>query len=140
MNAATNVDGSWRVFGAPPGQLKIRVDSTGFKSWSQNFAYDSNRPGPVNTALSVGTASEVVEVTAAASPLNYDYEKEQRDARKQAQAAQNVPSSNVLNLQKRVAGVLPVAIEVPHAGTAFHFVRPLVVNEETNVTFTYKSK
>jgi len=35
---------------------------------------------------------------------------------------------------------LPVAIEVPHAGTAFHFVRPLVVNEETKVTFAYKSK
>jgi len=140
MSAATNVEGSWRVFGAPSGQLKTRVDSTGFKSWSQNFAYDSNRPGQVNTALNVGTASEVIEVTGVASEPNHDYEKEQREARKQAQAAQNAPSSNVLNLQKRVAGVLPVAIEVPHAGTAFHFVRPLVVNEETNVTFTYKSK
>jgi hypothetical protein len=39
-----------------------------------------------------------------------------------------------------VAGVLPIAVEVPHAGTAFHLVRPLVVNEETRVTFTYKSK
>jgi hypothetical protein len=63
-----------------------------------------------------------------------------KQAQAQAQAAQNAPSSNVLNLQRRVAGVLPVAIEVPHAGTAFHFVRPLVVNEETKVTFTYKSK
>src|SRR5882757_4043358 len=53
--------------------------------------------------------------------------------------AQNAPSSNVLNLQRRVAGVLPVAIEVPHAGTAFHFVRPLVVDEENKMTFTYKS-
>jgi hypothetical protein len=140
MNAATNVEGFWRIFGPPPGQLKIRVDSNGFKSWAQNFVYDSNRPGQVNTALNVGTTSEVVEVTGSAPALNYDYDKEQREARKQAQAAQIASSPNVLNLQKRVAGVLPVAIEVPHAGTAFHFVRPLVVNEETNVTFSYKSK
>jgi hypothetical protein len=51
-----------------------------------------------------------------------------------------MPSQNVLDLQKRVAGVLPIAVDVPHAGTAFHFVRPLVVNEETKVTFTYKSR
>jgi hypothetical protein len=54
--------------------------------------------------------------------------------------AQTAPSENVINLQKRVAGVLPIAVEVPHTGTAFHFVRPLVVDEETKVTFTYKSR
>ncbi|PYV75879.1 MAG: hypothetical protein DMG97_05485 [Acidobacteria bacterium] len=110
----------------------------------QDVIYDASRPGPLNTVLQVGSVSETVEVSAVAvgtnDDTNYDYEKEQRKAKKQAQAAQNTPSSNVLNLQRRVAGVLPVAIEVPHAGTAFHFVRPLVVNEETKVTFTYKSK
>jgi Carboxypeptidase regulatory-like domain len=140
MNAATNAEGFWRVFGAPSGRLKIRIDSPGFKSMVQDVIYDANRPGPFNTVLQVGSVSETVEVSAVAVGSNYDYEKEQREAKKQAQAAQNAPSSNVLNLQRRVAGVLPVAIEVPHAGTAFHFVRPLVVNEETKVTFTYKSK
>jgi hypothetical protein len=54
---------------------------------------------------------------------------------------QNAPASaNVVNLQKRVAGVLPIAIDVPRAGTSFRFVRPLVVDEETKVTFTYKTK
>jgi len=144
MNAATNAEGLWRVFGAPSGRLKIRIDSPGFKSMVQDVIYDASRPGPFNTVLQVGSVSETVEVSAVAvgtnDDTNYDYEKEQRKAKKQAQAAQNTPSSNVLNLQRRVAGVLPVAIEVPHAGTAFHFVRPLVVNEETKVTFTYKSK
>jgi hypothetical protein len=140
LNAATNAEGLWRVFGAPSGRLKIRIDSPGFKSMIQDVIYDANRPGPFNTVLQVGSVSETVEVSAVAVGSNYDYEKEQREAKKQAQAAQNAPSSNVLNLQRRVAGVLPVAIEVPHAGTAFHFVRPLVVNEETKVTFTYKSK
>jgi len=49
-------------------------------------------------------------------------------------------SANVVNLQKRVAGVLPVAIDVPRAGTMFSFVRPLVLDEETKVTFSYKSR
>lgn len=48
--------------------------------------------------------------------------------------------ANVMNLQKRVAGVLPVAIDVPHTGTLFSFVRPLVLDEETKVTFSYKSR
>jgi hypothetical protein len=29
---------------------------------------------------------------------------------------------------------------VPRAGNSYHFVRPLVLDEETKVTFTYKSK
>jgi len=49
-------------------------------------------------------------------------------------------SANVMNLQKRVAGVIPVPIDVPRAGTSFSFVRPLVLDEETRVTFTYKSR
>jgi hypothetical protein len=55
-------------------------------------------------------------------------------------ANQNVASANVMNLQRRVAGVLPVAIDVPHAGTSFSFVRPLVLDEETKVTFSYRSR
>jgi hypothetical protein len=53
---------------------------------------------------------------------------------------QQTASANVLNLQRRVAGVLPVAIDVPRTGTSFSFVRPLVLDEETKVTFSYKSK
>src|SRR5258708_21853843 len=49
----------------------------------------------------------------------------------------NIASANVMNLQRRVAGVLPVAIDVPRAGTSFSFVRPLVLDEETKVTFSY---
>jgi len=49
-------------------------------------------------------------------------------------------SANVFNLQQRVAGVLPIAVDVPRAGTSYRFLRPLVVNEETKLSFTYKSK
>src|ERR1700687_895085 len=55
-------------------------------------------------------------------------------------APQQNASANVVNLQRRVAGVLPVAIDVPRTGTSFSFVRPLVLDEETKVTFSYKSR
>jgi hypothetical protein len=49
-------------------------------------------------------------------------------------------SANVYNLQRRVAGVLPIRIDVPRAGASYSFIRPLVLDEETKVTFRYKSK
>jgi len=52
----------------------------------------------------------------------------------------NAPSQNVFNLQRRVAGILPVRMEVPRGGRSYRFVRPLVLDEETKITFQYKSK
>jgi hypothetical protein len=46
----------------------------------------------------------------------------------------------VTNLQQRVAGVLPVTVDVPRAGNSYCFVRPLVLDEETKVTFSYNSR
>ncbi len=45
----------------------------------------------------------------------------------------------MLDLQKRVAGVLPVRVDVPRAGNSYRFARALVLDEETKVTFTYKT-
>jgi hypothetical protein len=52
----------------------------------------------------------------------------------------NTPSANVSNLQRKVAGILPVQIEVPRAGRSYRFVRPLVLEEETKISFQYKSR
>ena len=61
-------------------------------------------------------------------------EREDRSRRAEAQA----PSQNVFNLQRRVTGVLPVRIEVPRAGLAYRFARPLVLDETTMVSFEYR--
>jgi len=45
-----------------------------------------------------------------------------------------------VNLQRRVAGVLPVRIEVPRSGRSYRFVRALVLDEETKIAFQYKLK
>jgi hypothetical protein len=88
-------------------------------------------------SLGIGATAETVEVQAAAvgGPINGRNASEL-----QLKNAPQAASVNVMNLQRRVAGVLPVAIDVPHAGTSFSFVRPLVLNEETKVTFSYKSR
>jgi len=144
--AVTNQAGLWSVLGVPSGRQTIKVDSPGFKSSElRDVAYDANRPGPINTVLTVGSLSETIEVSAIQSlPMNgrntADFGRLEARAKKEALMAQNTPSSNVMNLQRRVAGVLPVAVDVPRSGVAFHFVRPLVVDEETRVTFGYKSK
>lgn len=139
MDATTNNQGFWRVWNMPTGHVDVKVESQGFQMYqARGYFYDAQHPQALNARLQVGSATETVEVTAAATSL--DIGRLERENKKQQQAAQMAPSGNVVNLQRRVAGVLPVSIDVPRTGMAFHFVRPLVVNEETKVAFTYKSK
>ncbi len=79
-------------------------------------------------------------VTTEAGRNTLNFEIIQRDAKKNAEKQQMAASSNVFNLQQRISGVLPVRVDVPRAGNSYNFVRPLVLDEETKVTFTYKSK
>ena len=96
--------------------------------------------GRVSSA-SLGAATQTVTVEASNGPYNArDSERLERNARKIAAQQQMAASANVTNLQQRVSGVLPVRIDVPRAGNSYHFVRPLVLDEETKVSFTYKSK
>jgi hypothetical protein len=48
------------------------------------------------------------------------------------------PSQNVVNLQARAAGVLPIRVDVPRAGTSHEFIKPLVVGTPASVTLRYK--
>jgi Carboxypeptidase regulatory-like domain len=147
-STVTDGSGRWMVSNFPAGQAKIRADATGFKSMVEDINYDASRVAEYPMTLGVGAATETVEVSAdtvnaeagdlAVSGRNYaQLQQLEANAKKQEQ---RVASANVVNLQRRVAGVLPVAIEVPRTGTSFQFVRPLVLDEETKVTFSYKSK
>jgi hypothetical protein len=82
-------------------------------------------PAAVPVDGGYGVAESVTVVTG---------DKGRVDARQQA----NELSLNVQSLQKRAAGVLPVRLDVPRAGRAHTFVRPLVMDEETRVAFRYK--
>ncbi len=162
----TDGQGRWQSDAMPSGNFKAKVEMPGFKTSIFNLNYDANQPSAYNFPVSVANLAETVEVSAMAVPqmqtganaihgsiggLIQDKQvnglpSEGRNVMQIAQlvpgaaAPQNGASANVVNLQKRVAGVLPVAIDVPRAGTSFSFVRPLVLDEETKVTFSYRSR
>lgn len=48
------------------------------------------------------------------------------------------PSQNVVNLQARAAGVLPIRVDVPRAGVSHQFIKPLVVGTEPTIKLRYK--
>src|SRR5437660_3353576 len=141
-NVVTDSSGRWVVSNLPSGRVKVTANARGFKQIVSQLNYDGSRPAAFNSALSVGSVSESITVSAE-STRNFsslDVERLQRDARKNTEKQQMAASSNVTNLQQRISGVLPVRVDVPRAGNSYNFVRPLVLDEETKVTFTYKSK
>ncbi|HXJ06646.1 MAG TPA: carboxypeptidase-like regulatory domain-containing protein [Candidatus Acidoferrum sp.] len=138
-NAATDSSGRWIVSNIPSGRVKITAGSRGFNSTARNLNYDANNPASHNFTLPLGNVSESIEVLAGKDDAD-ESRRIERDLKKKEAAASTTASSNVLNLQRRVSGVLPVRVDVPRAGTSYSFVRPLVLDEATKLTFTYKTK
>ena len=154
---ATDAQGRWSIAGLPSGHFKAKAEMAGFQSSIFNLNYDASQPSMYRFPLRLATSAETPEVTAQAAQMQMDRVETRGaiggaviDGASVAQletlapnsgaVPQNLASANVLNLQRKVAGVLPVAIDVPRTGTSFSFVRPLVLDEETKVTFSYKSR
>jgi carboxypeptidase family protein len=142
-------DGSgWFLLSNVPSRA-ITIESTlpGFQIGRANLSFDATNARRVDFQLPVGPASEslaVVAETEASGRLTAQVpmppaSSPSPDARAREEYAQ-APSSNVLNLQRRIAGVLPVRVDVPRAGAAYKFVRPLVLDETTRVSFEYRPR
>jgi hypothetical protein len=110
----------------------------GFKNTVGDVNYNANYPTPVSFSLQIGNVAETVEVLA--KDQRQESRQIERDLKKNQAQVSNSASSSVLDLQRRVSGVLPVRVDVPRAGSSYSFVRPLVLDEETKLTFTYKTK
>lgn len=144
-NAETDASGHWTVYGLPAGRVRVVTSAPGFTTQAREV--DLHGAAAVNTRLQVGGVNETVEVTAEAATINTVSASvssktelgaaEQRS--RQNAAPSGAASQNVLDLEKRVAGVLPVSIQIPHAGNSYRFVRPLVVSEVTHLTFSYRA-
>jgi hypothetical protein len=132
-------DGRWVMDGVDQGAVNLSVESPGFRTQRQDLQISSSRPTRIGTTLDVGQVAETVTVTQGLASLERENRRIEELVRKRENNFQNAPSQNVLNLQRRVAGVLPVRVEVPKAGKSYRFVRPLVVDEETTVTFQYRA-
>ena len=139
-NVMTDSSGRWVVSNLSSGNVAVSINKPGFQRNVRSFAYDGSRPAPFMTTLNVGAVAETVTVMSSAAPSVSEYQRNERDLKKQAAQQQLAVSANVISLQQRASGILPVRVEVPRAGNSYHFVRPLVLDEETKVTFTYKSK
>jgi hypothetical protein len=141
--AATSSDGFWLLAGMPSGTYTLTTTAAGFRATRANLSYDATSPRTYGTMLQVGSATSAITVESTAAEIDTETSTSHRKDKKHKEAPASPPpsaSANVFNLQQRVAGVLPVAVDVPRAGTSYRFVRPLVVNEETKLSFTYKSK
>jgi hypothetical protein len=139
QHVSTDASGRWLVAGVPAGRVHIQVNAQGFRALARDVEYDAARPGRFSFRLDVGVVSETVEVTASSATITKESAQIEKQARQNAAAKDVEASANVADLQKRVAGVLPIAVNVPHAGNSYRFVRPLVLDEETRLTFTYRA-
>jgi hypothetical protein len=138
----TDTNGRWLVSGMPPGEIKIDVSSNGFKSTQMRGLLNGDRQGADfgGLRLSVGEATETVEVRSEVSALDVQTIKQKKEKKDRDDQPQQQASVNVFNLQKKMAGVLPVRVDVPRAGSSYRFARALVLDEETKLTFTYRTK
>ncbi|HEY0431172.1 MAG TPA: carboxypeptidase-like regulatory domain-containing protein, partial [Pyrinomonadaceae bacterium] len=145
LTTRSDGDGKWVISGVQPGPVSVSIDASGFKSVRHELEVAASRPAILGTTVEPGSVSEVVTVTGdRAVNNNFVLDGLSSNGRAEARKVQslptNAPSQNVFNLQRRVAGILPVRVEVPKSGKSYRFVRPLVMDEETTISFNYKSR
>jgi hypothetical protein len=147
----TDANGNYIASNVPSGSVTITTQLSGFKQTRRTvqFAQTGQRVdstlqlGPMNETVTVVAQTPLVEAKSSATSTTIQVAESAArppEAQKQKKDENEAPSLNIQNLQRRASGVLPVRIDVPRAGTAHRFVKPLVVDEETAVTFRYKRR
>ena len=152
QQVVTDGSGTYALSGLPSGPLVVESQLTGFKTMRRSVVFDQ-RPRQLDMTMELGGVTETVTVSAEAPLIDTrtaetgitirQDERSATQAQTQAKAqakADTAPSVNVQNLQRRASGVLPVRMEVPRAGTSHRFVKPLVIDEATVVSFRYKRR
>ena len=129
--AVTGADGNYLLSGLPSGSATMSAQLAGFRTESRSFAFDQTAT-QVNFVMRVGALEETVTVAAQTPQASV--------AKSQDALRALAPSQNVIDLQRRAAGVLPVRVDVPRAGVSHQFVKPLVVDQETVVSLRYKRR
>jgi hypothetical protein len=62
--AVTNSQGAWLIAGLPTGNYKAQAEAPGFKTTVLDLNYDASQPSMYRFTLSLGSVSEIVEVSA----------------------------------------------------------------------------
>jgi len=129
--AVTGSDGTYSISNVASGEVIASAALAGFQPATTSFLFDQ-RPRRVEFEMQLGSVQETVTVSADSPSM--------ARAVPPPAAAPALPSQNVINLQRRTAGVLPIRVDVPRAGTSHQFVKPLVVDQETVVKLRYKRR
>jgi hypothetical protein len=146
----------YTINGLPSGPISVTSSLQGFKTAERSFVFDQ-QPRQLDFQMMIGeltetvtvsgevplvntSSSEVTQVIRPDSLMGRPNAQAQSNRREERNVAQAEPSVNVQNLQRRAAGVLPVRIDVPRAGTSHRFIRPLVIDEEMGLAFKYKRR
>jgi hypothetical protein len=132
--AVVRDDGTFKISGMPRGAVTLTASLPGFATMRQVFALD-NRSRRVDIEMRVGGLEETITVHGETPKVDVSSSK-----RMELLDRDSAPSTNIVNLQRRVSGVLPVRIDVPRSGTAHRFVKPLVVDQSASVTLRYQRR
>jgi hypothetical protein len=126
----TDNEGRYRASNVASGQIEVTAELGGFGTNRKTFQF-SQQPQQLDFVMSVGALEETVTVRAESPVIDFQ---------SPAHSQTFTPSENVQSLQRRAAGVLPVRVDVPRAGSSLRFVKPLVVDQEAMVSFRYKRR
>jgi hypothetical protein len=146
--AVTDNKGQFTIRDVPPGRVSLTASLPGFGT--ARYAFTANQqPREFNIEMSVGALVERVTVSAepplvntqsATREFSFGNASPNLPSAAPQKAPPAPPSQNVIDLQRRATGVLPVRIDIPRAGTSHQFVKPLVVDQETTVRLRYKRR
>jgi hypothetical protein len=138
----TNESGAFRIVGLPAGTYAVTFRREGFSTLTRSplqvgtgatVSFDARLYAGSSESVTVMAESPVVDVVSARQTVPGDY----RPPPPKPPSPPPAPPQNVIDLQRRAAGVLPVRVEVPRAGRAYQFVKPLVVDQELVLTMRY---
>jgi hypothetical protein len=143
----TDSNGRFVMTNVQSGQTTVTASLNGFSTARYAFDFDQ-RPRELNIELGIGKVTETVTVMGEAPIVDVQTARQmvlrsESEAQSRPRVDPNpivAPSLNVVDLQRRATGVLPVRIDVPRTGTSHQFVKPLVVDQETTVRLRYKRR
>jgi hypothetical protein len=125
-SAISDERGEFAFSEVPPGTVTLGAQLAGFTPAQASIRFDGQATR-VEFTLAVGMIMETITVSGAAP------EDEDPDRPQPAPA-------HVVELQQRVAGLLPLPVEVPRSGRAYAFLMPLVVDEAPTLTLRYRRR
>jgi hypothetical protein len=143
----TDSKGEFVFLGIVPGSIRLAAFLEGFASVSRSFSFDGTvhqeeltmRVPGVSETVTVTGEAPLIDVTSTARTYTFGSGADRDLGYRVDREPQTVPpSQNVINLQRRTSGVLPIRVDVPRAGTSHQYVKPLVIDQETSVTLRYK--